>query len=137
MNTTGMTRRGFGAVLGAAAGAMVLQRGFAPRAAEASIALGQPADAIQLNSNENPYGPSAAAREAAARSLDVAGRYPDSQEDELAAAVAKLTASRPSRSCSAAARATSCAWPPGRSSAPTGKWSWRSRRSRRCSPTTA
>jgi histidinol-phosphate aminotransferase len=89
MNATGMTRRGFGAALGAAAGAAVLQRGLAPRTAEASIAVGQPADSIQLNSNENPYGPSAAAREAAVRSLDVAGRYPDSQEDELRATVAR------------------------------------------------
>jgi histidinol-phosphate aminotransferase len=90
MDTTRMTRRGFGAALGAAAGAVVLQRGLAPAAAEASIALGQPADAIQLNSNENPYGPSAATREAAARSLDVAGRYPDAREDELRGAVAKV-----------------------------------------------
>jgi histidinol-phosphate aminotransferase len=90
MDTTRMTRRGFGAALGAAAGAVVLQRGLAPAAAEASIALGQRADAIQLNSNENPYGPSAAAREAAARSLDVAGRYPDAREDELRGAVAKV-----------------------------------------------
>ena len=90
MDTTRMTRRGFGAALGAAAGAVVLQRGLAPSTAEASIALGQPADAIQLNSNENPYGPSAAAREAAARSLDVAGRYPDAREDELRGAVAKV-----------------------------------------------
>ena len=89
MNATGMTRRGFGAALGAAAGAAVLQRGLAPRTAEASIAVGQPADSIQLNSNENPSGPSAAAREAAVRSLDVAGRYPDSQEDELRATVAR------------------------------------------------
>jgi len=90
MDTTRMTRRGFGAALGAAAGAVVLQRGLAPAAAEASIALGQRADAIQLNSNENPYGPSAAAREAAVRSLDVAGRYPDAREDELRGAVAKV-----------------------------------------------
>jgi len=90
MDTTRMTRRGFGAALGTAAGAVVLQRGLAPAAAEASIALGQRADAIQLNSNENPYGPSAAAREAAARSLDVAGRYPDAREDELRGAVAKV-----------------------------------------------
>jgi histidinol-phosphate aminotransferase len=90
MDTTRMTRRGFGAALGAAAGAVVLQRGLAPAAAEVSIALGQRADAIQLNSNENPYGPSAAAREAAARSLDVAGRYPDAREDELRGAVAKV-----------------------------------------------
>ena len=97
METTRMTRRGFGAALGAAAGAVVLQRGLAPAAAEASIALGQPADAIQLNSNENPYGPSAAAREAAARSLGVAGRYPDALEDELRIAVARAHGVAPER----------------------------------------
>jgi histidinol-phosphate aminotransferase len=97
METIRMTRRGFGAALGAAAGAVVLQRGLAPAAAEASIALGQPADAIQLNSNENPYGPSAAAREAAARSLGVAGRYPDALEDELRIAVARAHGVAPER----------------------------------------
>ncbi len=90
METTRMTRRGFGAALGAAAGAVVLQRGLTPRAAEASIALGQPADAIQLNSNENPYGPSAAARAAMTRSQAVAGRYPDGAEDEVRRALARL-----------------------------------------------
>ena len=90
MGTTRMTRRGFGAALGAAAGAVVLQRGLAPRTAEASIALGQPADAIQLNSNENPYGPSPAAREAMTRSQAVAGRYPDGAEDEVRRALARL-----------------------------------------------
>ncbi len=90
MDTTRMTRRGFGAALGAAAGAVVLQRGLAPAAAEASIALGQPADAIQLNSNENPYGPSPAACEAMTRSQAVAGRYPDGSEDEVRRALARL-----------------------------------------------
>ncbi len=97
MDSTRMTRRGFGAALGAAAGAVALQRGLAPRAAEASLALGQPADAIQLNSNENPYGPSPAARAAAVRSLDVAGRYPDSLEDELRIAVARAHGVAPER----------------------------------------
>ncbi len=90
MATTGMTRRGFGVALGAAAGAVALGRGLAPVTAEASIALGQPVDSIQLNSNENPYGPSAAAREAMTRSQAVAGRYPDGSEDEVRQALARL-----------------------------------------------
>jgi histidinol-phosphate aminotransferase len=90
MDATRMTRRGFGAALGAAAGAVVLQRGLAPATAEASIALGQPADSIQLNSNENPYGPSRAAREAMTRSQAAAGRYPDGSEDEVRRALARL-----------------------------------------------
>ncbi len=90
MSANGMTRRGFGAALGAAAGAAVFRGALAPRAAEASIALDEPAGAIQLNSNENPYGPSPAARAAMTRSQEVAGRYPDAREDEVRAAVAKL-----------------------------------------------
>ena len=90
MSDSAMTRRGFGAALGAAAGAVLLERGVVPRTAEASIAFGQPAHAIQLNSNENPYGPSHAAREAMTRSQGVAGRYPDGAEDEVRRALARL-----------------------------------------------
>ena len=89
MDTTGMTRRGFGTALGVAAGAALLDLGLVQRRAEASLALGQPADMVQLNSNENPYGPSAPARTAMTRSQEVAGRYPDGQEDELRNALAK------------------------------------------------
>ena len=90
MSTNGMTRRGFGAALGAAAGVVVFRGALAPHAAEASIAAGEPAGAIQLNSNENPYGPSVAARAAMTRSQEVAGRYPDAREDEVRMALAKL-----------------------------------------------
>ncbi len=90
MSANGMTRRGFGAALGAAAGAAVLRGALAPRAAEASIARDEPAGAIQLNSNENPYGPSPAARAAMTRSQEAAGRYPDAREDEVREAIAKL-----------------------------------------------
>ncbi len=90
MSANGMTRRGFGATLGATAGAFVFRGALAPRVAEASIALDEPAGAIELNSNENPYGPSAAARAAMTRSQAVAGRYPDAREDEVRAALAKL-----------------------------------------------
>jgi histidinol-phosphate aminotransferase len=90
MPDAGMTRRGFGAALGAAAGAALLEMGGVPRAAEASLALGQSADMVQLNSNENPYGPSARARRAMTGSQEVAGRYPDGQEDEVRDALAKL-----------------------------------------------
>ncbi len=90
MSANGMTRRGFGATLGATAGAFVFRGALAPRVAEASIALDEPAGAIELNSNENPYGPSAAARAAMTRSQAIAGRYPDAREDEVRAALAKL-----------------------------------------------
>jgi histidinol-phosphate aminotransferase len=89
MGTTGMTRRGFGTALGAAAGAALIDLGLAPRAARASLEWGEPGDMVQLNSNENPYGPSPAAREAMTRSQEVAGRYPDAAVDEVRRALAK------------------------------------------------
>jgi histidinol-phosphate aminotransferase len=90
MGTIGITRRGFGATLGAAAGAVLLDTRLTPAAAEARVAAGLPRDVLQLNSNENPYGPSAAAREAMTRSQEVAARYPDYQEDEVRSALARL-----------------------------------------------
>lgn len=90
MRTIGMTRRGFGAVLGAAAGAVLLDTRLTRAAAEARVPTGLPRDVLQLNSNENPYGPSAAAREAMTRSQEVAARYPDYQEEEVRSALAKL-----------------------------------------------
>lgn len=90
MGANGMTRRGFGAALGAAAGAVLLDTRLTPAAAEARVATGLSRDVLQLNSNENPYGPSAAAREAMTRSQVVAARYPDYQEDEVRTALARL-----------------------------------------------
>jgi len=90
MGTIGITRRGFGATLGAAAGAVLLDTRLTPAAAEARVTTGLPIDVLQLNSNENPYGPSAAAREAMTRSQEVAARYPDYQEDEVRSALARL-----------------------------------------------
>jgi histidinol-phosphate aminotransferase len=84
-----MTRRGFGAALGTAAGAAIFDLGLAPRAAKASVDWGMPGDMVELNSNENPYGPSPAAREAMTRSQGVAGRYPDAAVEELQRALAK------------------------------------------------
>jgi histidinol-phosphate aminotransferase len=95
MGTIGITRRGFGATLGAAAGAVLLDTRLTPAAAEARVATGLPRDVLQLNSNENPYGPSAAAREAMTRSQEVAARYPDYQEDEVRSALARLHGVRP------------------------------------------
>ncbi|MFZ5785022.1 MAG: pyridoxal phosphate-dependent aminotransferase, partial [Acidobacteriota bacterium] len=83
MTETAITRRGFGVAAGAAAGAALLDLAVRPRPALARLAHGMPEDMIQLNSNENPYGPSKAAREAMARSFDVASRYPGDVEQEV------------------------------------------------------
>jgi len=90
MSTIGMTRRRFGATLGAAAGAVLLDTRLTPRTVEARVRSGLPKDVIQLNSNENPYGPSPAAREAMTGSQEVAARYPDYQEDDVRSALARL-----------------------------------------------
>ena len=111
METSRLTRRRFagalGAVLGAAlaplrpAGAAAAPAGpsagpvsapAAPGRPGAPPAAGEPAKhgAIRLDSNENPYGPCAAAREAMTRSQAVAARYPDDLEDAMAEAIARL-----------------------------------------------
>lgn len=59
-----------------------------PGAAESSLPPGTPADAIQLNSNENPYGPSPRALDAIARAQASASRYPDAAERQLYEAIA-------------------------------------------------
>ncbi len=88
MTEIAITRRGFGVAAGAATGAALLDLAALPLPAWARLSHGMPADMVQLNSNENPYGPSKAAREAMARSFDVASRYPGDVEEELRIALA-------------------------------------------------
>lgn len=47
-------------------------------------------DAILINSNENPYGPSQRARDAMWQSQHIAGRYPDDAETKITEAIARL-----------------------------------------------
>ncbi len=51
---------------------------------------GAPGGAIQLNSNENPYGPSRRALEAMKRLGGAGSRYPAGREDDARDAIAKL-----------------------------------------------
>ena len=99
--TPSLDRRSFAKFLGVLAGTASL-----PRAAHAAGASKLPAPSaeaavfpepqrlpeqpILINSNENPYGPSQAARDAFWRAQDVAGRYPDDVEDRVAQAIAQL-----------------------------------------------
>lgn len=78
------TRRAFlgGAVAGAAAWA-------APRRAFASRPPGASGPFIELNSNENPYGPSPRAVKALAGAWRSAARYPDATEAALVEAIAR------------------------------------------------
>ncbi|MGE5716808.1 MAG: pyridoxal phosphate-dependent aminotransferase [Acidobacteriota bacterium] len=83
-----ISRRAFAGTLGAAAGAALLDSPLARHAAEAATGRRErPPGAVLLNSNENPYGPSAKALEAAARAAP--NRYPDGLEEEVRAVIAK------------------------------------------------
>jgi histidinol-phosphate aminotransferase len=83
-----MTRRAFAGTLGAAAGVAILDTPLVGRTTNAATRRVRPSDAVILSSNENPYGPSAGALEAAAKAA--ANRYPDALEEEAREAIAKL-----------------------------------------------
>jgi histidinol-phosphate aminotransferase len=86
--TTPLSRRAFAGTLGLAAGAALVDSPLG-RAAEAAARRPRPSDALMLNSNENPYGPSPKALEALGHVGAFASRYPDALEDEARAALAK------------------------------------------------
>jgi histidinol-phosphate aminotransferase len=92
-----ITRRTLAGALGAAAGAALFDTRFGRTAAAASVRRGMPEDMVQLNSNENPYGPSAKALEAAERAGKVFNRYPDALQDEAVRAIAKHHGVAPDR----------------------------------------
>src|SRR5262245_55739935 len=81
------SRRGF---LGRVAAGFVAAAAppFATRAS-ASLPVGASGSLIQLNANENPYGPSARAREALEKAQRSAARYPDASEEALIDAIAR------------------------------------------------
>jgi histidinol-phosphate aminotransferase len=82
-----MSRRAFAGTLGAAAGVAFLDTPLVSRVAEAAARRTRPADAVILSSNENPYGPSPRALEAAAHAA--ANRYPNGLEEEAREAIAR------------------------------------------------
>jgi histidinol-phosphate aminotransferase len=97
-----VSRRQFAQTIGAALGAAVI----APEFSRPMSVLAAPPPAprlpdgadgmwIELNSNENPYGPSLKAMEAMTRSEHVASRYPDMKEGRVIDAIAKLHGVQP------------------------------------------
>lgn len=84
-----ISRRRFTGTVAAALGGSLLGPGALRSVAQASLSRGESENFIQLNSNENPYGPSARALDALARSSRVAGRYPDASEEEVREAIAR------------------------------------------------
>ena len=93
-----LTRRRFTLALGTTAGA-ALARLRLPDRAEASLPPGATGSPIELNSNENPYGPSPRAREAMTRAQAVAGRYPDRADVAVREAIARAHGLRPENVC--------------------------------------
>jgi histidinol-phosphate aminotransferase len=103
--TPQLSRRAFARLLGLGGGAALaaplvastVARGFEERLALAAEAPAYPAkrlpkdpnNLILLNSNENAYGPSPAAREAMVEGFEVACRYPDFYIDHLQARLAE------------------------------------------------
>ena len=91
-----LTRRGFAGALGAAAGTLLAGPRLG-RIAEAAAHRGRPAGAVFLNANENPYGPSPKAIDAAARAVQAGNRYPDALEEEARSAIGKHHGLSPDR----------------------------------------
>lgn len=89
MIATRISRRGFARTVGTAVGALALPK-IAGALPMPRLPVGASEDFVQLNANENPYGPSAKAREAMTRSQQAASRYPDGSEAKLVDALAKL-----------------------------------------------
>jgi histidinol-phosphate aminotransferase len=86
----GWSRREFAKSIGTGFGAVLLHSPLGSKSAPAALRPGRGTGAIQLDSNENPYGPSQKAIEAMTRSQPVASRYPDAREDEVIEVIAKL-----------------------------------------------
>lgn len=95
MTARNLSRRQFARTVGTALGAAFIADQLAPATAEARLPKGLPDSMIQLNSNENPYGPAKSALEAMTRSQRVAARYPDAVEDKVVEAIAKLHGVQP------------------------------------------
>jgi histidinol-phosphate aminotransferase len=83
------SRRQFGRFLGASVGAAMLTPKLTGSVVEARLPPGVPEDVLQLNSNENPYGPSAKALEAMIRSQRWASRYSGHLEQQLIDTIAQ------------------------------------------------
>lgn len=91
MKEDGLNRRQFAKGMGALVGGTLVLPEFAKTFSSAPQHSPRSADgAIQIDSNENPYGPSARAREAITNSETIACRYPDVTVMRMTEAVAKF-----------------------------------------------
>lgn len=90
MSARNLSRRQFARAVGATLGAALSVPKLLERPAHASLPAGVPETAIQLNSNENPYGPSPKAWEAITQAKRILGRYPDGMKLHALEAIAAL-----------------------------------------------
>ena len=90
-----LTRRALGRLLGATAGAALIDARF-PSSLRAAPATGTKG-LIRLSANENPYGPCAASLEALGRCGADASRYPGAIEEEVRSILAKQHGVDPSQ----------------------------------------
>jgi len=89
-NITSISRRSFTRLIGVGAATALVHPEIALSAAIAPELLTAPGTLVRLNSNENPYGPSAMALRAMTDAFPLVCRYPDEYADNLIDAVAKL-----------------------------------------------
>jgi histidinol-phosphate aminotransferase len=91
MASSDLSRRQFAQTLATtAAAAMVAPRLLSSEAWARSLPEGMPETTIQLNANENPYGPGPSAVAAITQSEQVASRYPDGLRDHAIETIARL-----------------------------------------------
>jgi histidinol-phosphate aminotransferase len=90
-----LSRRQFGRLVSTSVGAAMFAPKLTRSVAEARLPPGVPEDVIQLNANENPYGPSARALEAMTRSQRWASRYPGHLEQHMLETIAQHHGTEP------------------------------------------
>jgi histidinol-phosphate aminotransferase len=89
-NPTALSRRGFTKLLGAGAAYAALRPALGLSESTPKPTDPKSSDVVRISSNENPYGPSAAALKAMTAAFALAWKYPDETQDDLVAALAKL-----------------------------------------------
>lgn len=85
-----LSRRQFARSAGTALAGALAATKLMETLAEARLPTAPRAEVIQLDSNENPYGPSPKALQAITESERVAGRYPDALRERVTEAIARL-----------------------------------------------
>jgi histidinol-phosphate aminotransferase len=93
-NTPFASRRSFLSLSAAATAAMAFRIVTEPMLAHARVHT-FPKDAIRIDANENPLGPSASAREATAAIIPQGGRYSDGLTDDLLKTIAEMEGLKP------------------------------------------